>query len=57
MVRGQLRNVVNTVLVARARSSHKIAEASDTNFGFKGGTTGMKLLVPFSIPKFVPERR
>ena len=57
MVRGQLRYIVNTVLVARARSSHKIAEASDANFGFKGGTTGMKLLVPFSIPKFVPERR
>ena len=57
MVRGQLRNVVNTVLVARARSSHKIAEASDANFGCKGGTTGIKSLVPFSIPKFVPERR
>ena len=55
MVRGQLRNIVNTVLVARARSSHKIA--ADANFGFKGGTTGMKLLVPFSIPTFVAERR
>ena len=43
MVRGQLTNVVNTVLVSRARSSHKIAEASDANFGCKGGTTGIKV--------------
>jgi len=47
MVRGQLTNVVNTVLVSRARSSHKIAEASDANCGFKGGVAGIKLLVPF----------
>jgi len=33
--------------------SHKLAESSDANFGFKSGTTGMELLVSLSIPKFV----
>jgi hypothetical protein len=36
-------------LVPRTRSSHKFAEHSDANFGFKSGTTGIALLVSLSI--------
>jgi hypothetical protein len=57
MVRGRLTNIVNIVLVPRTRSSHKLAEGSDADFGFKSGTTGIKLLVSLSIPKFVRDRR
>ena len=40
-------------LVPRTRSSHKFAERSDANFGFRSGTTRIELLVSLSIPKFV----
>src|ERR1700736_4436452 len=44
-------------LVPRNRSSHKFAERSDANFGFRSGTTRIELLVSLSIPKFVRARR
>src|SRR5436309_621218 len=40
-------------LVPRTRSSHKFAERSDANFGFRSGPTRIELLVSLSIPKFV----
>ena len=41
------------VRVPRTRSSHKLAEGPDANFGFKSGTPGIESLMSLSIPKFV----
>jgi hypothetical protein len=44
----------SATLVLRTRSSHKVAERSDANVGFRSGTTR---IVSLSIPKFVRARR
>ena len=45
------------LIAPRTRSSHKFAEPSHANFGFKSGVTRKNSLASLSIPKFVRGRR